>query len=160
MGTVYVARRTFMPDANGFVAIKRLNRHAADNDAVRAFLREAAVTAMLHHPNIVATYQLGEHDGLPFIVMQLIQNVSLARLMQRLAERQEPLAPDYAARIIAQAATGLHAAHELSLQTSVLQSLPTLTVQPPRGPSRGSSGTCRRNRPRAVPWIVARTFSL
>ena len=113
MGTVYVARRTFMPDANGFVAIKRLNRHAADNDAVRAFLREAAVTAMLHHPNIVATYELGEHDGLPFIVMQLIQGVSLARLMQRLAERHEPLDPDYAARIIAQAATGLHAAHEL-----------------------------------------------
>jgi serine/threonine-protein kinase len=110
MGTVHVGR---LVGAHGFdrlVAIKRLSDEGAD---VEPFLAEARLSARIHHPNVVQTLELGEHEGSPFIVMQLVEGVSLSRLLGRLVERREVMAPEIAAWIVAQAAAGLHAAHEL-----------------------------------------------
>jgi serine/threonine protein kinase len=113
MGTVYVGR---LVGAHGFdrlVAIKRLIPGEADAADVNALLAEARVSARIRHPNVVQTLELGEHEGTPFVVMQLVEGVSLARLLRTLNRRKEALDQDLAAWIIAQVATGLHAAHEL-----------------------------------------------
>jgi serine/threonine protein kinase len=110
MGTVYVGR---LVGAHGFdrlVAIKRLTGDDAD---VEAFLAEARLSARILHPNVVQTFELGEHDGAPFIVMQLIEGVSLAKLLAKHVAQGEAIDADVAAWVIAQAAKGLHAAHEL-----------------------------------------------
>src|SRR5579883_776159 len=110
MGAVYVGR---LVGAHGFdrlVAVKRLTREDAD---VEAFLEEARVSARISHPNVVQTFELGEEQGMPFLVMQLVEGVSLARLLSKLAARDEAIGADLAAWILAQAAAGLHAAHEL-----------------------------------------------
>src|SRR5262249_29582135 len=69
----------------------------------------------LHHRNVVATIDLGEVDDIPYVVMELVDGVSLSRLLAAVAERgQEGLPPNLAAWIVMQAAHGLHAAHELT----------------------------------------------
>lgn len=112
MGAVYVARLLAPHGFDRLVAIKCLSTGAGPTD-VAAFLDEARVTAKIDHPSVVQTLELGEHDGQPFLVMQLVQGVSLARLLEELRVREEKIGPEIAAWIAAQAASGLHAAHEL-----------------------------------------------
>lgn len=59
------------------VAIKLLGRYEQP-DARARLLREARAAARLHHPAVVAVYDTGEHDGRPFIVMELVHGRSLA----------------------------------------------------------------------------------
>ncbi|MBW3578514.1 MAG: Stk1 family PASTA domain-containing Ser/Thr kinase [Actinobacteria bacterium] len=64
------------------VAVKLLSaRFHDDPDFQQRFRREAQQAAALNHPNIVAVYDTGEHDGLPFIVMELVQGRSLQQIM-------------------------------------------------------------------------------
>lgn len=115
MGTVHVGR---LRGAHGFdrlVAIKQLKAEGATEEDVEAFLAEARITARLNHPNVVQTLELGEHEGRPFIVMELIRGVSLARLLRRIKRAGDRLQPHMAMWIAQRVATGLHAAHERAL---------------------------------------------
>lgn len=90
------------------VALKVLKpAFASDPDRLRRFEQEARASAALSHPNIVAVYDIGIHDGAPYIVSELLEGQTLR---QRLLEGplQIRLATDYAI----QAAQGLMAAHE------------------------------------------------
>ena len=61
------------------VALKVLASHLAGDEAFRArFLREARIAGSLHHPNLVRVYDIIELDGLPCIVMELIEGGTLA----------------------------------------------------------------------------------
>jgi hypothetical protein len=60
------------------VALKVLASHLADNAEFRTrFLREARIASRLHHPNLVRTYDVAEVDGLPAIVMELVDGGTL-----------------------------------------------------------------------------------
>jgi serine/threonine protein kinase len=61
------------------VALKVLASHLAGDEAFRArFLREARIAGSLHHPNLVRVYDIIELDGLPCIVMELVEGGTLA----------------------------------------------------------------------------------
>jgi serine/threonine-protein kinase len=61
------------------VALKVLSSHLAGDEAFRArFLREARIAGSLHHPNLVRVYDIVEIDGLPCIVMELVEGGTLA----------------------------------------------------------------------------------
>ena len=80
---------------------------AASPAASTRFLREARAAAAIQHDNVVTIYQVGEHDGLPYLAMQLLDGEPLAR---RLAGQGKlPLAETV--RIGRQIAAGLAAAH-------------------------------------------------
>jgi tetratricopeptide (TPR) repeat protein len=66
------------------VAIKVLNRQGGHTR--ERFMREAKLAASLSHPGIVAVHEVGEHEGTPYIVMQLVEGRTLERT--RLAPRQ------------------------------------------------------------------------
>jgi eukaryotic-like serine/threonine-protein kinase len=74
MATVYAGHDRVLDRP---VAIKLLGRYQ-QADARARLVREARAAARLHHPNVVAVHDTGEHDGQPFIVMELVQGRSLA----------------------------------------------------------------------------------
>ncbi len=94
------------------VAIKMMKPSIAESaDAKRRFLREAQATAALEHDNIVAIYQVGEVDGVPFIAMQYLKGESLKTRLDRLGK----LSPAEVVRIGKEIASGLAKAHEHGL---------------------------------------------
>ncbi|MFO0911626.1 MAG: protein kinase [Pirellulales bacterium] len=73
------------------------------------FLREGQVAALLHHPNILPVYEVGQLDRLDFIVFAYCPGPNLATW---LAERPTPIPADLAARITVQLALGIEHAHQ------------------------------------------------
>ena len=108
MGIVYRATDTRLDRQ---VALKILAPFGApDGLRVERFLREARVTASLDHPNIVRVYDVGTHDGQPFIVIELLQGETLRRRLER-----GPIGEAEARRIGVEIARGLVAAHATGL---------------------------------------------
>jgi serine/threonine protein kinase/TolB-like protein len=90
------------------VAIKVLPAHlAADTERLTRFTREAKATAALSHTNILAVYDVGAHDGVPYLVEELLEGESLK---DRLRGGAVPVRK--AIGIAVQIAHGLAAAHE------------------------------------------------
>jgi serine/threonine protein kinase len=97
------------------VAIKFLpGDTSADPKALQRFEREAQTASSLNHPNICTIYEFGEHEGQPFLVMELLRGLTLR---DRLAAAQAGtgLALDELLDIAIQVAGGLQAAHELGI---------------------------------------------
>jgi serine/threonine protein kinase/Tfp pilus assembly protein PilF len=104
MGDVYRARDTRL---GRMVAIKFVSDElAADPVASERLTREARLTSLLNHPNIVTVHDVGEIEGRPFIVMELVEGQSLHAALQ-----QERLKTARAIDIACQIADGLAAAH-------------------------------------------------
>src|SRR5258708_33245921 len=86
MGVVYEAEQESLGRR---VAVKVLTAaaHLGPKHA-RRFLLEAQTMAQLHHTNIVPVFEVGEHEGLPFYVMQFIEGLGLDEIIRTLRERQ------------------------------------------------------------------------
>jgi serine/threonine protein kinase/Tol biopolymer transport system component len=104
MGEVYRARDTRL---NRDVALKVLVGAASeDSGRFRRFQTEAQSTASLSHPNIVAVYDIGQENGAPYIVSELVQGGTLASLLAR-----GPLSVKKLLDLAIPIAEGLAAAH-------------------------------------------------
>jgi len=102
---VYLAQDTALGRE---VAIKVLDPHAASDSTLRKlFVKEARALAQLSHPNIVGVFDVGEVDGLPFIVMEHVAGSSLKQRIERSGAL--PLAD--AVRLTDGIASGLAFAH-------------------------------------------------
>jgi eukaryotic-like serine/threonine-protein kinase len=105
MGEVYRARDTRL---GRDVAVKVLPASYADNkERLQRFEQEACAAGALNHPNILSIYDIGNHDGSPYVVSELLEGQTLR---ERLSGSALPSrkAIDYAQQI----AHGLAAAHE------------------------------------------------
>jgi serine/threonine protein kinase/dienelactone hydrolase len=104
MGEIYRARD---PRLDRDVAIKVLPPDVStDPDRLRRFDQEACATAALNHPNILAVYDLGAHDGQSYVVSELLVGQTLREALARGALPVEEVI-DYGIQIVA----GLAAAH-------------------------------------------------
>jgi serine/threonine-protein kinase len=90
------------------VALKVMRVKAAGAEDKERFLREARAIARLQHPNIITVYELGEHEGSPFIAMELLEGVDLQRAIEG-GLRPNPRAT---LPIVLQLLAGLGHAHE------------------------------------------------
>src|SRR5205814_1195911 len=104
MGAVYRARQVPL---NREVALKVVRPDRTNPETSARFLVEMQAVARLAHPNIVRAYDAGEVDGQWFLVMELLNGISLAQLL----ERHGPLPIADACELVRQAAVGLHDAH-------------------------------------------------
>lgn len=106
MADVYKAKDQRL---NRFVAIKVLKpEYASDTSFVNKFIGEAQSAAGLSHPNIVNVYDVGNDNGLHFIVMELVEGITLKRFI----ERKGRLEIREAVGIAIQIAQGMEAAHD------------------------------------------------
>src|SRR5690606_39070199 len=91
---------------------------ARQREFVEMFVDEARITSRIKHPNVCEVLEWGEADGTFFLAMELLQGEPLVTLLRRLKKRPEllldPRWPRCAARLVADACAGLHAAHELA----------------------------------------------
>jgi serine/threonine protein kinase len=94
------------------VAVKVLPPSKAKEPKTLArFQREARLAVKLKHPNIVRTFQVGESNGLHYLVMEYLEGETLEEVLQR----RKRLPPAEAARIVHQALAGLQDIHEQGL---------------------------------------------
>jgi serine/threonine-protein kinase len=114
MATVWVAlERGETRDKDRLVAVKAiLTDLAGDPEFVKMFLDEGRIVRMIRHGNVVDVYDVAETEGLVYLVMEWVEGDSLHAVIAEAGKRR-PVPPEMAVRIIADAAGGLHAAHEL-----------------------------------------------
>ena len=106
MADVYKGRDTML---NRYVAIKVLKKEYRENkDFVRKFRSEAQAAAGLLNPNIVNVYDVGEDRGLYYMVMELVEGITLKEYIQKKGR----LSTKEAISIAIQMCTGIEAAHK------------------------------------------------
>src|SRR5271155_1708753 len=103
MGEVYRGRDTRL---GRDIAIKVLSERFATPGARERFLREARACSALSHPNICAIYDLGEAEGRPFLIMELLEGETLRHQIG-----SQPLNPEKALDYAIQLTRALEAAH-------------------------------------------------
>ncbi len=115
MAEVHLARRD---GPGGFVkdlALKKiLKQYAKNKDLVQRFMEEARVAGALIHGNVVQVYDFGQVRDEYYLVMEYIDGMSLAVLLDRCAAMEIPLPSPLVAYIGAEACSGLAYAHELT----------------------------------------------
>ena len=113
MGRLYIAERRGVRGFVKIVALKLILPHLADSTQLRdMFLNEARIAARLEHPNIVATYELGEVEGKYFISMEYLPGEDLSAVIAR-CQGGQTIPIEIAAGLAQQVAKGLHYAHDV-----------------------------------------------
>jgi serine/threonine protein kinase len=116
------------------VAIKVLPpSKARDPNMKSRFLREARLALQLKHPNVVRTFQVGEDNGLHYMVMEHLEGETLAELMARLGK----LSPEEAVRLAFEALQGLDHIHARGLVHRDLKPSNLMLVYPANVPAEG-----------------------
>jgi eukaryotic-like serine/threonine-protein kinase len=112
---VLLARQKGIAGFEKPVVIKRILPSLADQaDVVEMLLQEAKVAARISHPNVVQIYDLGLSDDQYFIAMEFVNGSDLAVLIRAGRRTGKPAPFAVAARIVADVAGGLQAAHALT----------------------------------------------
>jgi serine/threonine protein kinase len=105
MGVVYLATDLALERS---VALKVLAEDLAKQPGFqRRFVGESKLAASLDHPNVIPIYAAGEHDGVLYIAMRFVPGNDLRTLLRE----EGRLEPERAARVVAQVASALDAAH-------------------------------------------------
>ncbi len=109
MGIVYKARHW---QTRAIVAVKVMHPHVARNAVLlKRFEQEYRVTSKLDHPNVVRVLEYSAAEGRPYLVMELVEGMSLGEKL----DREGKMSEEEAIRIIVQVAHGLHRAHRQGL---------------------------------------------
>jgi len=120
MGQVWLGRLQGARGFNKVVAVKTLLPNENDRGRLESMLaEEARLSALIHHANVVHTMELGEHEGLLYLVMEWVDGEPLSFLQSR-AEERGGMPLGVAVALVSQVLAGLHAAHELSDETGPL----------------------------------------
>ncbi len=114
MGIVQLCRATDGRLSGRALAVKRLNPALEEEpEFVNMFLDETWITATINSPHVVKVEAWGRDDAGLFLAVELVEGVSLSRLVKESREKHEPFAERTVAFIASQVCAGLEAAHEL-----------------------------------------------
>jgi serine/threonine-protein kinase len=115
LAAVFLGRATGRAGFEKLVAVKVIHPHlGAEPEFVEMFLDEARIAARLHHPHVVEIHDLGDADGVFFMVMEYVEGETLASLLRQLRKLGERLPLSAVLQVVADACEGLAAAHDLT----------------------------------------------
>jgi eukaryotic-like serine/threonine-protein kinase len=130
MAEVYLARMLGPMNFQKVVVLKKIHPNlAAEKDLLNMLLDEARLSALIKHPRVVDIYELGREDDTYFIAMEHLEGQSLTAVLSACV-RGHALSPILLARLVADAAEGLHAAHELQTMSGEAVELVHRDVSP------------------------------
>ncbi|MBP6830609.1 MAG: serine/threonine protein kinase [Deltaproteobacteria bacterium] len=116
MASVYLAQISGSAGFEKWIAVKTIHPHIATSVRfVNMFLDEARLASKLDHPNLCSVFDFGEDRGTWFIAMEYLHGETFGVVARTGWSTQHPPPYEMVARILADAARGLHAAHELRL---------------------------------------------
>jgi serine/threonine-protein kinase len=114
MATVWAARQRGSRGFSKTVAVKTILPNLSDDPQFeQMFLDEASIASKIHHPNVAEIYDLGEQDEVLYLVMEWVDGESFSTLSKTARKNGSDIPLRVGLKIVAQAAAGLHAAHEL-----------------------------------------------
>jgi serine/threonine-protein kinase len=122
MARVWAARQHGQRGFTKLVAIKTILPHLArEAEFERMFLDEARIASGIHHPNVCEIYELGEEGSVLYLAMEWVNGEALVHILRGGRERKGeprhdavPIDPRLASRMMADAAAGVHSAHNLT----------------------------------------------
>jgi eukaryotic-like serine/threonine-protein kinase len=115
MAEVYLAVAQGAMNVNRLVVVKRLREEqASDPESREMFLNEARLAARLNHPNVIQTFEAGAEAGSYYLAMEYVEGQPFSRVLSKMMQEKRRLEPKLVARIISDALSGLHYAHELT----------------------------------------------
>ena len=130
MAMVWAARLTGTRGFQKIVAVKTmLPKLCEDDQFEQMFLAEASLASQIRHPHVVEIMDLGEHEGILYLVMEWIDGIALNQMMKA-AKKKGGIPLPIAVRIMMQSCAGLHAAHELKDRKGQLVGLVHRDVSP------------------------------
>ncbi len=117
MAEVWVGQRASMGRATKSVAIKLMATDKTDDARHRRmFLEEARLSMLMSHSNVVQVFDAGQHEGRPYLVMEWVDGLDLARLCELRRGTSRPWPARLSGYIVGEILRGLAYAHHLSHQ--------------------------------------------
>jgi eukaryotic-like serine/threonine-protein kinase len=114
MASVWIARQRGKHGFEKLVAIKTiLPQYASDDRFRQMFLDEARIASRIEHFNVARIIDLGEEHDILYLVMEYVDGDSLSKLRRACTKHDTAIPPGVLLRILADACSGLHEAHEL-----------------------------------------------
>ena len=114
MASVFAARLSGLAGFERLVAIKIIHPHLTEEQSfVRMFLDEARLAARISHPNVAEIYEVGEADGIYYMVGELVQGKDLRQILEKATKRNISLPVTAMVKSVSNICAGLAAAHEL-----------------------------------------------
>jgi len=118
-GATSIVYEGFDPDIVRRVAIKMLRPNLMSGkvgeELLARFRREAISAARCVHPNVVAILEYGQHENIPFIVMEYVDGVSVHTLIKHRLKHGRGISLRRSLSIVSQLLAALHAAHKLNI---------------------------------------------
>lgn len=130
MAVVWLSR-VLGPGEGRLVVVKMLlPQYAMDEQFQQMFVDEARISSGIAHANVARILDAGENTATPYLVMEYIDGESIARLTEQVKKAGVKFPAGIALRLIADAAAGLHAAHELRDRDGMLLNVVHRDVSP------------------------------
>lgn len=130
MGNVWAARLKGTRGFRKLVAIKTVLRNLENAQLEQMLFQEAMLASQIHHPNVAETFELGEHEGTLYLVMELVAGESL-RFIMREAQAHGGIPLAVSVNLVGQVCRGLAAAHDLRDEDGQCVGLVHRDISPP-----------------------------
>jgi phosphate transport system substrate-binding protein len=118
MADVFLAVRSGLLGFTKLAVIKRLRADMIDEPQAERFrtllLDEARIAARLRHPNIVPTFEVGEHAGQPFLAMEYLEGQPVSQVLMRALRRGIEIPVELTLQVVAHTLAALDYAHQLT----------------------------------------------
>src|SRR5580698_8583119 len=114
MASVWIARQRGKHGFEKLVALKTiLPQYAADMRFQQMFLDEARIASRIEHANVAQILDLGEEHDVLYLAMEYVDGDALSKLNKACQRKGVKIPPGVIMRVLADACSGLHEAHEL-----------------------------------------------